>query len=314
MIMNEYLVETKSLTKNYGDLTAVDQLNMTVYEGEIFGFLGPNGAGKTTTILMLMGLSVPSSGTAVVAGYDIVEHSREVRKVASILPEYSSVYGNLTASENLNYIGRLNNLSRSEREERIDEMLEIVGMSEWKDSKAETFSRGMKQRVGIAAALIKQPRIVFLDEPTLGLDPVGTKEIRELILKLNKEQGLTVVLTSHLLPEVQMTCSRVGIINKGRLVITETMENLTKEMTGSEDRRVEFKLSETPSGLIGDLESIEGVKSVKQENDRLYVYAGVESDYMVSKTITGYGAVILLMRPREYSLEEIFMKYYEEGL
>lgn len=311
--MNEKVIETFQLTKNYGNLTAVDQLDMTVHEGEIFGFLGPNGAGKTTTTLMLMGLSVPSSGTAVVGGYDIIEESREVRKVASILPEYSSVYGNLTAYENLDYIGRLNDISKAEREERIDEMLDIVGMSEWKDSKAETFSRGMKQRVGIAAALIKQPKIVFLDEPTLGLDPVGTREIRELILRLNKEQGLTVVLTSHLLPEIQLTCRRVGILNKGRLIVTETLENLTKEMTGSEDRRVEFKLSDIPQGLIGNLEAVKGVKSVSQESDRLYVYAGADSDYEVSKTIVEHGAVILLMRPREYTLEEIFMKYYEEG-
>jgi ABC-2 type transport system ATP-binding protein len=303
--MNEKIIETKNLTKNYGDFTAVDQLDMTVHEGEIFGFLGPNGAGKS--------LSIPSSGTAIVGSYNIVDHSREVRKVASILPEYSSVYGNLTASENLNYIGRLNDLSRAEREERIEEMLEIVGMSEWKDSKAETFSRGMKQRVGIAAALIKQPKLVFLDEPTLGLDPVGTREIRELILRLNKEQGLTVILTTHLLPEVQMTCSRVGIINKGRLVVTDTMENLTREMTGSDDRRVEFKLSEMPQSLLRNLDAMEGVKSVSQEGDRLYVYAGAESDYEVSKTIVEHGAVILMMRPKEYTLEEMFMKYYEEG-
>jgi len=313
MKMTEHVIETMMLTKKYGDLTAVDQLNMTIDEGEIFGFLGPNGAGKTTTILMLMGLSVPTSGTALVAGYDIVEQSREIRKVASILPEYSSVYGDLTAYENLDYVGRLNDLTKDERKEMIPEMLEIVGMSDWGDSKAESFSRGMKQRVVIAAALIKEPKVVFLDEPTLGLDPVGTREIRELILRLNKEQDLTVVLTSHILPEIQMTCSRVGIINKGRLVVTETIENLTRAMTGSEDRRVEFRLSEVPSGLIGDLESIEGVKSVTEENDRLYVYGSVDSDYEVSKTITGHGAVILLMRPREYTLEEIFMKYYEEG-
>ena len=312
--MTEHIIETMMLTKRYGDLTAVDRLDMTVSEGEIFGFLGPNGAGKTTTIIMLMGLSVPSSGTARVGGYDIVEQSREIRKVASILPEYSSLYGDLTAYENLDYIGRLNDISKEEREDRIEEMLEIVRMSDWTDSKLESFSRGMKQRVGIAAALLKEPRVVFLDEPTLGLDPVGTKEIRELILTLNREQGLTVVLASHLLHEVQMTCGRVGIINKGRLVVTETLENLSREMTGAEDRRVEFKLSEVPPGLIGDLEVIESVKSVTRENDRLYVYAGADSDFEVSKTITGHGAVILLMRPREYSLEEIFMKYYKEGL
>ena len=311
--MTEHVIETMMLTKKYGDFTAVDQLNMAVSEGEIFGFLGPNGAGKTTTILMLMGLSVPSSGTARVGGYDIVEQSREIRKIASILPEYSSLYGDLTAYGNLDYIGRLNDISKEEREDRIEEMLEIVGMSDWTDSKLESFSRGMKQRVGIAAALLKEPRVVFLDEPTLGLDPVGTKEIRELILRLNKEQRLTVLLASHLLHEVQMTCGRVGIINKGRLVVTETIENLSKEMTGAEDRRVEFRLSEVPPGLTGDLEAIEGVKSVAEENGRLYVYASVDSDYEVSKTITGHGAVILLMRPREYTLEEIFMKYYEEG-
>jgi ABC-2 type transport system ATP-binding protein len=311
--MSENVIETIHLTKNYGDFTAVDQLDMIVREGEIFGFLGPNGAGKTTTILMLMGLSVPSSGTAVVGGYDIVDESREVRKVASILPEYSSLYGELTAIENLDYIGRLNDLSKEERVDRIPEMLEIVGMSDWGDTKVESFSRGMKQRVGIAAALIKQPRLVFLDEPTIGLDPVGTKEIRELILRLNREQGLTVVLTSHLLHEVQMTCSRVGIINKGGLVVTETLENLTREMTGGDDRNVEFRLSEMPPGLIEDLSSIEGVKSVTQRDDRLYVYSGVESDYEVSRTIVDHGAVILLMRPKEFTLEEIFMKYYEEG-
>jgi ABC-2 type transport system ATP-binding protein len=261
-----------------------------------------------------MGLSIPTSGTATVGGYDIVEQSREVRKVASILPEYSSLYGDLTAAQNLDYIGQLNDLPKSERVERIDEMLELVSMLDWKYSKAESFSRGMKQRVGIAAALLKRPKVVFLDEPTLGLDPVGTKEIRELIIRLNNEQNLTVVLTSHLLNEVQLTCNRVGIINRGKLVITETIENLTKEMTGSEDRRVEFKLSEIPQGLTDELASIEGVKSVTQENDRLYVYSGVESDFEVSNTIVKHGAVILLMRPKEYTLEEIFMKYYQEGL
>jgi ABC-2 type transport system ATP-binding protein len=311
--MVENVIETYDLTKKYGDFTAVDALDMAVQEGEIFGFLGPNGAGKTTTILMLMGLSVPSSGKATVAGHDVIEGSRDVRRVASVLPEYSSLYGELTAAQNLEYVGKLNDLSKDVLEERIGEMLEIVGMSDWADVKYEKFSRGMKQRVGIASALVKQPKLVFLDEPTLGLDPVGTKEVRELIIRLNKERDLTVVLTSHLLNEVQMTCDRVGIINKGKLVVLETLKNLTKEMTGGEERNVEFRLSEVPLGLVGDLEAIKGIKSVTHEGDRLNVYGGIESDYQVSKTIMEQGAVILLMRPKEYSLEEIFMKYYEEG-
>ncbi|MBQ03633.1 ABC transporter ATP-binding protein [Candidatus Bathyarchaeota archaeon] len=311
--MVENVIETFDLTKRYGDFTAVESLDMAVQKGEIFGFLGPNGAGKTTTILMLMGLSVPTSGKATVAGYDIIDNSREIRSVASVLPEYSSLYGELTAAQNLEYVGKLNDLTKDIREERIGEMLKIVGMSDWADEKYEKFSRGMKQRVGIAATLVKQPKLVFLDEPTLGLDPVATKEVRELIIRLNKEQGLTVVLTSHMLNEVQMTCDRVGIINKGKLIVMETLENLTNDMIGSEERNIEFMLSEVPHGLVRNLEAVEGVKSVTQKSNRLFVYGGVESDYKVSKTITDNGAVILMMKPKEYSMEEIFMKYYEEG-
>ena len=309
--MEENIVETYELTKQYGDLIAVDQLDMRVRKGEIFGFLGPNGAGKTTTVLMLMGLSVPTSGTAQVGGYDIVEYSKDIRRVASILPEYSSLYGDLTAFENLDYIGQLNDMPKEERENRIHETLEIVSMLEWLDEKHETFSRGMKQRVGIASTMMKDPKVVFLDEPTLGLDPLGTKEIRELILDLKRKQGLTIVLTSHLLGEVQATCDRVVILNKGKLVLQESMSNLNNLMTGAEERQVEFKLTEVTPGLVKDIEGIHGVKSVTLEDDRMFVYGNLESDIEVSRTIVNNGSTILLMKPKEYSLEDIFMKYYE---
>ena len=309
--MEENIVETYELTKQYGDLIAVDQLDMRVRKGEIFGFLGPNGAGKTTTVLMLMGLSVPTSGTAQVGGYDIVEYSKDIRRVASILPEYSSLYGDLTAFENLDYIGQLNDMPKEERENRIHETLEIVSMLEWLDEKYETFSRGMKQRVGIASTMMKDPKVVFLDEPTLGLDPLGTKEIRELILDLKRKQGLTIVLTSHLLGEVQATCDRVVILNKGTLVLQESMSNLNNLMTGAEERQVEFKLTEVTPGLVKDIEGIHGVKSVTLEDDRMFVYGNLESDIEVSRTIVNNGSTILLMKPKEYSLEDIFMKYYE---
>jgi ABC-2 type transport system ATP-binding protein len=311
--MSEKVVETFQLTKSYRDFTAVNELDLMVRQGEVFGFLGPNGAGKTTTILMLMGLSVPTSGTAIVGGYDIIEESREVRSVASIMPEYSSLYGELTAWENLDYIGRLNDIAKETRENKIAELLEIVGMTRWSDSKLESFSRGMKQRVGIAATLIKEPRVVFLDEPTLGLDPLSTRAVRELILSLNKNQRLTVVMTSHLLHEVQMTCSKIGIINRGNMILRETMENLNKIMTGDEERLVEFKLTYVSSELIREIESIKGVKSVTFENDILNVYTGIESDVNVSQTIVKYGSTILMMKAKEYTLEEIFMKYYQEA-
>lgn len=309
--MEEYVVHTEDLTKNYGDFTAVNQLNMDVKKGEIFGFLGPNGAGKTTTVLMLMGLSMPTSGTANVGGYDVVEQSRDVRKIASILPEYSSLYGELTAFDNLDYIGRLNDMPKEERENRIHEVLDVVGMGDWVDAKYESFSRGMKQRVGIASTMMKNPEVVFLDEPTLGLDPLGTREIRKLILDLNK-QGLTIVMTSHLLSEIQLTCKRIGIINSGRLVLEETMENLNHVMTGSEDRCIDFRLTEVTPDLVNDIETIQGVKQVKQDNGHLYVYGDDDVDIHVSQTIIEHGSTILLMKPREYTLEEIFMKYYEK--
>jgi ABC-2 type transport system ATP-binding protein len=312
--MSEKVVKTFQLTKVYGDLKAVNELDMEVNKGEIFGFLGPNGAGKTTTVLMLMGLSVPTSGTAKVGGYDVIEESRQVRAIASILPEYSSLYGDLTAFENLDFIGQLNDMPKEERENQIHENLKVVGMSDWIDTKYEAFSRGMKQRVGIASTMMKNPKIVFLDEPTLGLDPLGTKEIRELILELKNKQGLTIVLTSHILHEVQMTCDRIAILNHGKLVLKEKMENLNGIMTGADDRRVEFKLTKTTPELIRDIESINGVKSVSEEKGRLFVFGNVESDIEVSKTIVRNGSTILLMKPKEYTLEEIFMKYYEGGI
>ena len=310
--MLEHVVNTEALTKQYGDFFAVNNLDMEVEKNEIFGFLGPNGAGKTTTVLMLMGLSVPTSGTAKVGGYDIIEESREVRSIASILPEYSSLYGSLTTFENLDYLGQLNDMPREERENRIHEVLEIVSMSDWLDAKYESFSRGMKQRVGIASTMMKNPKIVFLDEPSLGLDPVGTREIRELILDLKNRQGLTVVMTSHILSEVQVTCDRIGIINRGKLVLKETMENLNHVMTGAEDRRVDFKLTKVTPDLIKDIEAIEGVKEVKQENGLFSVYGTDDTDIHISQAIVEHGSTILLMKPREYTLEEIFMKYYQQ--
>jgi len=306
----EPIIETNELTKYYGDIKAVDHLTLTVYEGEIFGFLGPNGAGKTTTLLMLMGLTVPTSGTATIGGYDVIKESREVRRIAGMLPEGAGYYEALTARQNLDYIGQLNDIPKVEREKRIDELLEAVGLEKWADTKVEKFSRGMKQRLGIAEVLIKKPKIAFFDEPTIGLDPQGTKEVRDLMIKLNREQGLTIFLSSHLLYEVQQTCHRVGIIREGKLVAADTIESLSNKIVEKGKMVIEFKLTEISRDLIRKIEAISDVTYVKQDDDRLYVYMENDRSREVSETITKHGSIILLMKPKEHNLEEIFLKYY----
>lgn len=311
--VSQPMIRTQELTKYYGEVKAVDHLDLTVYEGEIFGFLGPNGAGKTTTLLMLMGLTVPTSGTATVGDYDVVKDSREVRKIAGLLPEGAGYYEDLTARQNLNYICQLNDVPKLEREKRTKDMLEAVDLTKWADTKVEKFSRGMKQRLGIAEVLIKKPKIAFFDEPTIGLDPQGTKEIRDMMLRLNKEQGLTVFLSSHLLYEVQQTCQRVGIIRTGKLIAADTIENLSGKLTGREKMTIEFELSDISAELVQEIKNINGVTSVDQENHKLHVYMESDRSKEVSKTITKHGATILQMKSKEPSLEEIFLSYYKEA-
>jgi len=306
------MIQTEKLTKHYGRVKAVDQIDLTVYEGEMLGFLGPNGAGKTTTLLMLMGLTLPTSGTATVGGYDIIKDSREVRKIAGMLPEGAGYYEDLTARQNLNYIGRLNDIPKPEVDNRINELLEAVGLAKWADVKVEKFSRGMKQRLGIAEVLIKRPKVAFFDEPTIGLDPQGTKELRDMLIRLNKEHNLTILLSSHLLHEVQQTCQRVSIIREGKLIAADTIENLSKRLAGEEKMTIEFELSKIGPGLIEEIKEINGVTSVNQENRRLYVNMEHDKSREVSEIITKHGVTILMMKPKEYSLEEIFLKYYEK--
>jgi ABC-2 type transport system ATP-binding protein len=310
--MLQPIIQTHDLTKYYGKIKAVDHLNLTVHEGEIFGFLGPNGAGKTTTFLMLMGLTVPTSGTATVGGYDIIKDSRNVRRIAGLLPEGAGFYEDLTAKQNLKYIAKLNDIPRIEAEKRIKELLEAVGLAKWADVKVEKFSRGMKQRLGIAMVLIKEPKIAFFDEPTIGLDPQGTKEIRDTLINLNRERGLTVVFSSHLLYEVQQTCQKVGIIREGKLIAEDTIENLSNKLA-KEKITLELELSKITPDLIREIKAINGVTSVNHENRKLYIQMERDKSMEISQTVIKHGALILLMKPKQYSLEEIFLKYYEEA-
>ncbi len=226
------IIETVNLTKHYNRQTAVKDLSFKVNEGEVFGFLGPNGAGKTTTLLMLMGLSHPSAGSAKVCGFDPLRSAREVKRIAGYLPENVGFYGDLDAVQNLKYVADLNGIQTDKASEKIDELLDLVGLKQDARKKVGAFSRGMKQRLGFAEVLIKDPKLLFLDEPTIGLDPDGALRLMEFIKSLNCDRQITVLLSSHNLHQVQKISHRVGIMIHGEMVAEGTIESLAKEKLG----------------------------------------------------------------------------------
>lgn len=231
------IIETDELTKVYNGQAAVDRLTLRITEGEVFGFLGPNGAGKTTTLLMLLGLTEPTGGKAWVMGVDPVREPVRVKGLIGYLQENMGFYGDLNARQMLDFVAELNGLSRDVATRRIDEALEKVGLSDESRKKISAFSRGMRQRLGIAEVLIKDPKVVFLDEPTLGLDPDATNRMIELIRALSIEKKMTVLLSSHLLHLVQRICDRVGIMIKGRMVAQGPMAQLAQEKFGIDSER-----------------------------------------------------------------------------
>jgi len=228
------IIDMKELSKVYNHQTVVDQVSFHIEEGEVFGFLGPNGAGKTTTLLMLMGLTRPSGGRARVCGLDPVRQAKEVKAQVGYLPENVGFYGDLDAVQCLEYIADLNGVARREAVDKIRDVLEVVGLKESRGKKVGTFSRGMRQRLGIAEVLLKDPKVMFLDEPTLGLDPDGAIRLIDLIRSLNQERNMTVLLSSHNLYQVQKISHRVGIMIGGKMVAEGSIETLGKEKLGVE--------------------------------------------------------------------------------
>ena len=226
------VIVTRDLTKVYGHQKAVDRLTFNIKPGEIFGFLGPNGAGKTTTLLMLLGLTEPTSGHAQVLGYEPIRDPIKVKKQIGYLPENMGFYNDLNARQMLHYIAELNGLSLDIAEARINVALQEVGLSDEAEKKIGAFSRGMRQRLGIAEILIKAPKVAFLDEPTLGLDPDATYRMIDLIRQISHERQMTVMLSSHLLHQAQKICHRIGIMIKGQMVAQGSMEELAQEKLG----------------------------------------------------------------------------------
>ena len=228
----QIIIETEGLTKKYGSQIAVNNLNLQILEGEVFGFLGPNGAGKTTTILMFLGLTEPSSGKVRVIGFDPTRDPFHVKEKVGYLPENVGFYDDMDARQNLRYIARLNRIPDKISGGRIDESLKVVGLFAEAGKKVGIYSKGMRQRLGIAEVLIKEPKLIFLDEPTIGLDPDGTNRMLDLIHNLSREKHITIFLSSHLLDQVQRICDRVGIMIKGDLVAMGPIEELAKKKLG----------------------------------------------------------------------------------
>jgi ABC-2 type transport system ATP-binding protein len=255
-------IVARRLTKRYGDLVAVDSLELEVQSGEIFGLLGQNGAGKTTTILMLLGLTEPSSGSARVVGLDPARHPLEVKRRVGYLPDNVGFYDGMTGRENLRYTARLNGIPTGDAAVRIDAALEQVGMAGRADSRVDTYSRGMLQRLGIADALVKQPSVLILDEPTTAIDPIGVVEILDLLRGLVRDRGLAILLSSHLLAQVQSVCDRVGIFAAGRLIGVGTVPELASQF-GEEAARIEVGFEGLDAaGIEATAEALRGLVGV----------------------------------------------------
>ncbi|MBI2873557.1 MAG: ABC transporter ATP-binding protein [Firmicutes bacterium] len=309
------VIETSGLVRRYGDLTAVDHLDLTVCQGEIFGLLGPNGAGKTTTILMLLGLTEPTEGRVRIAGLDPSRQPLEVKRITGYLPDNVGFYDEMTGRDNLRYTAALNGIPRPEAERRIAKALQRVGLPETADRKAGTYSHGMRQRLGLADVLVKEPRIIVLDEPTVGLDPEGARDFLELTRELARE-GITVLLSSHLLHQVQEICDRVGIFVSGRMVACGRVHDLAEQILADEQFRLLIEIQAPLPGLATELGRLDGVASVEDADGeegggrRLRLACSRDVRAEVGLRVQELGGILLHLEQSGRSLDEIYARYF----
>ena len=299
------MIQVERLTKDYGVRLAIDGLTFHAEKGEILGFLGPNGAGKTTTMRILSGFMPPTSGKAAIAGFDVIEQSLEVRKRIGYLPETVPLYQDMTVFEYLKFMADLRRIS--EVEDRVEDVLEMVHMEERIDSYISSLSKGLRQRVGLAQALLHEPEVLILDEPTIGLDPAQIIEVRNLISELGKEH--TVLLSTHILSEAQQICNRVLIINKGKIVAEDTPQRLQERLVGKQ----RFMLQVAGEGdgvaeLITKLSGVEQINVIQDGQLEFQTHPGQDSRPQVARAVVEAGYDLLELRPIGMSLEDIFLE------
>lgn len=311
------MIEVKNVTKKYGSFVAVDDISFTINDGEVVGFLGPNGAGKSTTMNMITGYIEQTEGNIIVDGFDTIKKSKKAKKEIGYMPEGVPLYTDLTVKEFVTYMAELRKVDRKTKKENVQKVLKETGLDQMQNKLIKNLSRGQKQRVSLAGTLVADPKILILDEPTVGLDPKQITEIRSLIKNLGKKH--TVILSSHILSEVSQICDRVIIINKGKIVAIDTPENLEKKV--SDNNIIYVTVEDKENKIDGIKEKITGIKEIKliKENEdktKQYEITG-ENDVNLNKTIFNEFAkeniTIVEMKKAEATLEDAFMKIIKEG-
>lgn len=321
--MAEPIIQLLDLTKKYGDFTAVNKLNLSINKGEIFGLLGPNGAGKSTSILMMLGLTEPTSGEVQVCGINSTSRPIEVKAKVGYLPEDVGFYDDYTGLENLVYTARLNGIGSKLAYEKARKLMERVGLGAQMDKKTGKYSKGMRQRLGLADVLIKNPEVIILDEPTSGIDPKGVQEFLQLIVELRNEHQISILFSSHNLHQVQQVCDRVGIFVEGKLLAEGDIESLSKQLFTHGMFLIELGIekSSLPKGvdlnelwLKKMLEPVNGIEKIVKSNEHFLIECASDLTSDISKQIVARGLGLNYLTRKEYGLDAIYNRYFEGGI
>ena len=304
------MVEVDNLTKYYGDFPAIENISFTVNRGEILGFLGPNGAGKTTAMRVLTGFMPPTSGSVRIAGFDVVDNSLEVRRHIGYLPETVPLYTEMSVEDYLDFMGRIRGMSKQWRKRRISDVIGMCRLEEYQSSLIGKLSKGFRQRVGIAQAVLHEPEVLIMDEPTIGIDPIQVVETRNLIKSFGGDH--TVILSTHILPEVSMVCERVIIIHEGQVVAIDRPDNLSERLRGTE--RIEVDIRGPVTEVMALLRDIQGVQEVTRTDRQgvasydIETISGADLREQISNLVYQRGWGLLRLQPIQMSLEEIFLR------